>query len=220
MRRQQRPWWRARYLALAIWGLIFPTREEVIPKSIGLELLDAENMAKSGGFSILLYRNGKAVWRQGRDLAGEIDVAAIEIDRSVLPEPTVHRAFNPAHVLNALEHIEIGASLLVAGFPLGFHDTLHHTPVTRQAVLASSFALRFQGQGYFLTEARTHRGTSGAPVAMRASEGASKQDALPWRQLGAHSSRLNVGTRDLNLDEAFGLNCTWYADILLTLTAT
>jgi hypothetical protein len=35
--------------------------------------------------------------------------------------------------------------------------------------------------------------------------------------LGIHSARLDVG-RDLKLDEALGLNCAWYADILLTLT--
>jgi hypothetical protein len=29
---------------------------------------------------------------------------------------------------------------------------------------------------------------------------------------------MDVGTRDLKLDEALGLNCAWYADILLTLT--
>ena len=29
----------------------------------------------------------------------------------------------------------------------------------------------------------------------------------------------DVGTRDLKLDEALGLNCVWYADILMTLTA-
>jgi hypothetical protein len=91
-------------------------------------------------------------------------------------------------------------------------------PVVRQAVIASSFDLRFQGQGYFLTDARTHRGMSGAPVVMRLSEEASNRDALPWRLLGVHSSRLDVGTRDLNVDEALGLNCAWYADILLTLT--
>jgi hypothetical protein len=33
-----------------------------------------------------------------------------------------------------------------------------------------------------------------------------------------HSARLDVGTRDLELDEALGLNCAWYTDILLTLT--
>lgn len=41
---------------------------------------------------------------------------------------------------------------------------------------------------------------------------------LPWMLLGVHSARLDVGTRDLELDEALGLNCAWYADILLTLT--
>jgi len=192
-----------------------------LPDRLAIELHnDPENMAKSTGFSIPLYRNGKPFWRQGLDSAGGIDIAAIEIDRSSLPEPTVYHAFNPAHLLNALEHIEIGASLLIVGFPLGFHDELHHMPVVRQAVLASSFGLRFQGQGYFLTDARTHRGTSGAPVVMRACEGALTQDVLPWRLLGIHSSRLDVGTRDLVLDEALGLNCAWYADMLLTLTAT
>ena len=45
-----------------------------------------------------------------------------------------------------------------------------------------------------------------------------KGDDLPWRLLGVHSSTLDVGNRDLNVDEALGLNCAWYADILMTLT--
>jgi hypothetical protein len=65
---------------------------------------------------------------------------------------------------------------------------------------------------------RTHRGTSGAPVVMRVSGRESTQPDLPWLLLGVHSARLDVGTRDLKLDEALGLNCAWYADILLTLT--
>ncbi len=91
-------------------------------------------------------------------------------------------------------------------------------PVVRQAVIASSFGLRFQGQGYFLTDARTHRGTSGAPVVMRIFEPGSRLGDLPWKLLGVHSAGLDVGTRNLTLDEALGLNCAWYADILLTLT--
>jgi hypothetical protein len=30
---------------------------------------------------------------------------------------------------------------------------------------------------------------------------------------------MDMGSRDLQLDETLGLNCAWYADILLTLTA-
>jgi hypothetical protein len=104
------------------------------------------------------------------------------------------------------------------GFPLGFHDNLHHMPVVRHAALASSFGMRFQGQGYFLTDARTHRGTSGAPVVMRAPVARNGLGELPWLLLGIHSARIDLGSRDRIQDEALGLNCTWYADILLTLS--
>ena len=189
------------------------------PDRIEIELhVDPDNLAESTAFSIPLYHDGKPTWRQGRDTAGEIDVAAIEIERAALPPTTVYRAFTPDHLPKAFDQVAVGTSLLVVGFPLGFHDTLHHMPVVRQAVIASSYGLRFKGSGYFLTDARTHRGTSGAPVVMRAPEQAAALGDLPWMLLGVHSARLDVGTRSLNLDEALGLNCAWYPDILLTLT--
>jgi S1-C subfamily serine protease len=189
------------------------------PDLIKIELhVDAENMAKSVWFSIPLYNNGERLWRQGVDAAGEIDVAVIEIDRPALPLTAVFHAFTPHHLNEAFDQVEVGTSLLMAGFPLGFHDTLHHMPVVRHAVIASSFGLRFQGEGYFLTDARTHRGTSGAPVVMRVPDQESALGDLPWMLLGVHSSRLDVNSRDVILDEALGLNCAWYADILLTLT--
>jgi S1-C subfamily serine protease len=192
---------------------------EHAPDRVEIELhTDPDNMASSTGFSIPLYRNGKSVWRQGIDTGGQIDVAAVEIERGALPPTTVYRAFTPEHLYDPLDHVAVGTSLLIVGFPLGFHDTLHHMPVVRHAVVASSFGLRFQGQGYFLTDARTHRGTSGAPVVMRALTGESTHGEMPWILLGVHSAVFDVGSRDINLDEALGLNCAWYADILLTLT--
>jgi S1-C subfamily serine protease len=189
------------------------------PDRIEIELhVDPNNLAHSIGFSIPLYRDGKSIWRQGLDTAGEIDVAVIELERAALPKTTVYRAFTPEHLHPSLDQVEVGSSLLVVGFPLGFHDTLHHMPVVRHAIIASSFGLRFRGQGYFLTDARTHRGTSGAPVVMRVAGADPVRSDLPWMLLGVHSARLDAGTRDRDLDEALGLNCAWYADILLTLT--
>jgi trypsin-like peptidase len=189
------------------------------PDRIEIELhIDRANLTRSVGFSVPLYRNGRSLWRQGEDPGGEIDVAVIEIDRTALPEPVLMRAFTALHLQESLREIEVGASLLIVGFPLGFHDTLHHLPVVRQAVVASSFGLRFQGHGYFLTDARTHRGTSGAPVVMRASPSDVAVGDLKWKLLGVHSARLDMGERDQKQDESLGLNCAWYADILLTLT--
>jgi len=189
------------------------------PDRIEIELhVEAANMARSVAFSILLYRDGNGIWRQGVDAAGAIDVAVIEIERTALPETAIYRAFTPLHLNGPRDQVPVGTSLLMVGFPLGFHDTLHHMPVVRHAVLASSFGLRFQGQGYFRTDARSHRGTSGAPVVMRAGGQETMRGDLPWKLLGVHSAVIDVGTRDLHIDEALGLNCAWYADILLTLT--
>ena len=199
--------------------VVFDEPSKHQPDSLEIELhVDAANMAKSTHFGIPLYRDGKSAWRQGLDTAGQIDVAVIEIDRSALPPTAVYFAFTPEHLLAHDAHVEVGTSMLVVGFPLGFHDTLHHMPVVRHAVNASSFGLRFQGKGYFLTDARTHRGTSGAPVVMRAEGDSAARGDLPWTLLGVHSARLDAGTRDAEIDEALGLNCAWYADILLTLT--
>lgn len=189
------------------------------PDRIEIELhTNPDNLAESTGFSIPLYRKRLATWRQGTDTAGQVDIAVIELDAAAMPQPTVYRAFTPAHLLQEPDRVEVGTSLLVVGFPLGFHDTLHHMPVVRQAIIASSFGLRFQGVGYFLTDARMHRGTSGAPVVMRAAATETALGDLRWMLLGVHSARLDVGSRDLQLDEALGLNCAWYADILMTLT--
>jgi hypothetical protein len=92
---------------------------------------------------------------------------------------------------------------------------LHHLPVVRQAAIASAFGVRFQGEGCFLTDARTHRGMSGAPVVLRSSG----PQPLPWKLLGVHSSRLDMIDRDRQADDALGLNVAWYADMLLVLTA-
>ena len=43
---------------------------------------------------------------------------------------------------------------------------------------------------------------------------------VPWLLLGVRSARLDVGTRDFELDEARGLNCAWYADVLPALTSS
>ena len=182
---------------------------------IGLHI-DEERLSQAIGYSIPLYQNGLSLWRTCLDSAGDVDVAAIQISRKFLPDKVVYHAFSPEHLAIQQDAIEVGHSTVVIGYPLGFQDTLHQLPVARQAAIASSFGLRFQGQGYFLTDARTHRGTSGAPVVARAGRLSSAN--LPWLLLGIHSSRLDVGTRDIVLDEALGLNCVWYADALMSLT--
>ena len=188
------------------------------PNRIEIELhTDPDDLGKSSQFSLLLYQDGKSQWRQGTDAAGEIDLAMIQLQRGALPDGSLLHVFTPAHLQSLDDPVAVGSSALIVGFPLGFHDTLHHLPVVRQSVIASAFGMRFQGLGYFLTDARTHRGTSGAPVVMRDAAAPAAAD-LPWKLLGVHSARLDMANRDLVQDESLGLNCAWYADMLMTLS--
>lgn len=180
---------------------------------------DPADLARTITLSALLFRNGLSCWRQAGDGGGEIDVAAIEIDRSVLGANAAIVPFGLVHLESKLDSVEVGQQLLIPCYPLGFQDTVYRLPVVRQATVASSFGIRFQGQGFFLTDGRTHRGSSGAPVVMRAPDLAGA-GPLRWKLLGVHSARMDVGGRDRAVDEALGLNCAWYADVLRTLTET
>lgn len=188
------------------------------PDRIEIEVhTDPRDLTRLATLSILLHRNGLAVWRQARDSGGDVDVAVLELDRSAMPPGCVLRAFGPQNLTAGFDLFEVGDRLAIPGFPLGFFDTVHHLPVVRQASIASHYGVRFQGLGFFLTDARMHRGSSGSPVLARVSTGSAGSSR--WSLLGVHSSRMDMATRDTTQDESLGLNCAWYADVLMTLTA-
>jgi hypothetical protein len=189
------------------------------PDRIEVELhTDARDLTHYTVFSIPLYGNGLGLWRQATDLSGAVDVAMIEIEIDRLPANAVLQAFDKGHLETRGESITVGDTLAVIGFPLGFQDTVHHLAVARSASIASAYGVRFQQQGYFLTDARTHRGSSGSPV-LRRRRLAQPGDDSPrsWQLLGIHSTRMDMRTRDLAADESLGLNCAWYADVLTRL---
>lgn len=179
---------------------------------------DAENLAKTILTEVPLFEGDQPLWGSGADTAGLVDVAAVELHRASMPPDIVIRAFNEGHLVREYEQIEIGVPVLIVGFPLGFHDTLHHLAVARQAVVASAFGIRFQVLGYFLTDAQTQRGSRGAPVVARTAARQAGRSELAWKSLGIHASRMDVSNRDVNQDAFLSLNCAWYADVLPSLT--
>lgn len=183
---------------------------------IGLHT-DDQDLAQHALLSLPLYHDGLALWREVRDGGGEVDVAAIEIPPALMPAGARLLAFDETHLQTQDEDVAIGDALTIAGYPLGFHDTVHHLAVARSASIASAYGVRFQRQGFFLTDARTHRGSSGSPVVRRRRDGASAELAS-WQLLGVHSTRMDMRSRDAREDESLGLNCAWYADVLRVLT--
>ncbi|MDE2000321.1 MAG: trypsin-like peptidase domain-containing protein [Burkholderiales bacterium] len=190
----------------------FPDRIE-----IGLHT-NPQDLTRHAIVSLPLYRDGLSQWREAIDSGGTVDVAVIAIPAADLPVDAVLLAFDETHLEAGGEDVAVGDALTIAGFPLGFHDTIHHLAVARAASVASAYGVRFQQQGYFLTDARTHRGSSGSPVVRRRTCSNSGVAPTAWQLLGVHSTRMDMSNRDQIQDESLGLNCAWYADVLLALT--
>ena len=93
---------------------------EHFPDRIEIELhTNPNNLTQSTGFSIPLYQQKQSIWRQGTDSAGEIDVAAIEIERTALPADTVYCAFTPDHLPDEQQQIDIGLVNVSGRIPNG-----------------------------------------------------------------------------------------------------
>jgi hypothetical protein len=183
---------------------------------IGLHT-NLRDLTRHAVVSLPLYCHGLPQWREARDAGGDVDIAAVEIPALSLPADAMLQAFDETDLDARDEQIAIGDALTIAGFPLGFHDTVYHLAVARSASIASAYGVRFQGQGCFLTDARTHRGSSGSPVVRRRRK--DDASAPSWQLIGVHSTRMDMRSRDQAQDESLGLNCAWYADILPKLTS-
>lgn len=179
---------------------------------------DLQDLTRHATVSLPLYHQGIRQWREATDAGGTVDIAAMDIPATALPADAVLQAFDETHLEPRDEEIAIGDALTIVGFPLGFHDTVHHLAVARSASVASAYGVRFQRQGCFLTDARMHRGSSGSPVVRRRAHDRSAAPALSWQLLGVHSTRMDMRSRDRTQDESLGLNCAWYAQVLAMLT--
>jgi hypothetical protein len=177
---------------------------------------DAANLQHRADLSFPLYVDGVPQWYQHPKHGGGLDVVAVAINDPHALSGHFVDTFCRDDILNMDEGMPLGQDVLILGFPLGFHDTLHNLPIVRSATIASSFAHPFKGELYFLTDARLHRGMSGSPVIVKfplRSEIAGKGEP-GWRLLGIHSSALDVSDRDPDQDERLALNMTWYASLI------
>ena len=187
------------------------------PDSIKLLLhTNSKDLTANETFVIPLYRDEIRQWREHPIHGAAVDVVAVSIGDPTLLSTHYLEAFRPSDVLTDQQTLPPGQPVLIVGFPLGFNDTYHNLPIVRQASVATDFAHPFKGEPYFLTDARMHRGTSGAPVVARIKRATAVAGQFEerWCLLGIHSAALDVSDRDPQQDDRLGLNCTWYAKLV------
>lgn len=176
-----------------------------------------EDLRQSVDLSIPLYVDGVPQWWEHPKYRGNVDVVAVAINEPDALSRHFVNTFSASDTADINQVLPLGQDVLIIGFPLGFYDTVHNLPVVRRATIASSFSHPFKGEPYFLTDARMHRGTSGAPVIAQVAPGIEPASSEPpvWRLLGIHTSALDVSNRESDKDERLALNTTWYASLIM-----
>ena len=87
------------------------------PNRIEIEIhRDRADLAQALSLSVLLFADGKSLWRSAQDAGGEIDVAMLSIDRSALPAGHLLRAFRPADLQRPDAPLRIGHPLSMVFF--------------------------------------------------------------------------------------------------------
>lgn len=187
------------------------------PDSIHFRLhTNADDLTLNEIIKVPLYLNGTPQWKEHPVHGAAVDVVAVSINDPTMLSCHYMDSFESADIVNEHQSLIPGQPVLIVGFPLGFNDTYHNLPIVRQAVVASDFGHPFKGEPYFLTDARLHRGMSGAPIVTRIQSPGEVIGTIVerWCLLGVHSAALDVSDRDPVQDDRLGLNCTWYARLI------
>jgi hypothetical protein len=174
-----------------------------------------KDLKQSEEFAVPLYRpaespsKGRRLWRE---IDKNTDVVAIELNTTDLKKYVIG-VFTRKDLLPSDIHLGLGDSLVIIGYPLGLSDQVFNLPIAREGTVASVFPVPFEGNRYFLVDARLHPGTSGSPVITHPASVYTRGGRLmssnpPVLYLVGINS---AGSPDLNL------NTVWFADIILEL---
>ncbi|QDT38245.1 trypsin-like peptidase domain-containing protein [Stratiformator vulcanicus] len=178
----------------------------------------ADELTKTTSYLIPIQRGVEKDWFEYTDGGDEdpIDVVAIPLTDPTLVEKFEFRSFGPDDLLADSDSLRLGSQLLLLGFPLGFHDEVHHLPVARTAFVATAYAVPFQRTPTFLTDGRMHRGASGSPAIVKRP---GQSGSVEYKVAGVHSAAYDMASRDPSQDDRLALNTVWRAYLIEKLTA-
>lgn len=195
--------------------------DQVKPERLRLRLhTDETDISKNEDYEIPLYgAQNEPLWKTSLTSAAA-DVAVLKLDKAALARFSI-RYWGKGAFLPSKYTLNPGEDVFIIGYPLGFHDNKHNLPVLRGGMVASAYAVPFQGEPLFLTDINLHPGTSGSPVIAKPKNAWVNQEngntefvtGTAYYLLGIHSGTLNLGGNPL------GLGAAWYASLIEEIAA-
>ena len=124
-------------------------------------------------------------------------------------------------------HVEVASDVLVVGYPRGFYDEVNLFPIVKSGIVASRWGAKFQGQPYFLIDAKLFPGSSGSVVLSKPIDVVVKDGQMMYSKekqftfLGIYSGEPQMHEVPMELDDltiirkySFNLGVVWYAELV------
>jgi hypothetical protein len=178
------------------------------------------NFTEYDYLDILLYNNTKKpLWKEHRVIK-DVDVVVIEIDMEEFSEKGFFvYPFSALSFLPDIFTLYPGEDLVVIGYPFGYFDKKYGLPIFKNASLASSYGIPFDGHQYFLVDAGLKPGMSGSPVFtkpynMRVDKNGKllTSEGTPFYLVGILSSERSINIDGEDVEP--GLHVIWYAKLI------
>ena len=151
----------------------------------------------------------------------DVDVAVIDLANRRLEDLGSSR---PVSALNAIDNhpmltAECTDDVVIVGFPLGYYDERNHYPIVKRGIIASAWGSNFDGEPFFLIDAKLFPGSSGSIVLSKPIDHVVKDgktyaaaDGKQYALLGIYSGEPDLGTE--NDPEYVDVGIVWYANLI------
>lgn len=211
--------------------------EEHSPNEARIWFRNYENIIETNHYDLSLSDGEGEDWYSHPDQ--DVDLAIIPLNPrlSSLDEinnrnhKTGSLAFTFQHFIH--DNVSVDNRVIILGYPGDFVDSSTLFPVKRNALISTPYGIPFDGDPYFVTDARMHSGTSGSPVLMDVGGMMRTLGEIPEKRqksvylLGVHSAtfykRSITGDQlwdDTDSDSEqykptkYELNVAWYPELI------
>ena len=101
----------------------------------------------------------------------DVDISILDISSRVgeIPQGLTIKSEDLFHAQSVVS-AECADDIIVVGFPRGFYDRTNHFPIVKKGIIASGWGSYFEGESYFLIDAKLFSGSSGSAVLTKPSE--------------------------------------------------
>lgn len=182
-----------------------------------------QSLTQNKDIGIGIRAGGRSLWLEHARVV--CDVVAVPIPQNELRGVVV----NPfSKALLVPPDVDVGSypDLIVIAYPRGLYNTVLNLPIVRNALAASPPGVPFNGNPYFLIDARLHPGTSGSPVLTKPTNMITRTDGSISMMsgqvsflLGIHSATLEFTERKPN-EDLLGLSICWFASLVEEILAS